>query len=67
SRNAARAFKGKLLLASKQSPQFPTHVVSNLIMLANPLALNDFFFLNLDSDIGKEPEKKLKSVSILYS
>ncbi|WP_426207062.1 ShlB/FhaC/HecB family hemolysin secretion/activation protein [Providencia sp. PROV272] len=66
-RNAARAFKGKLLLASKQSPQFPTHVVSNLIMLANPLALNDFFFLNLDSDIGKEPEKKLKSVSILYS
>ncbi|MCW2256668.1 hemolysin activation/secretion protein [Providencia alcalifaciens] len=66
-RNAARAFKGRLLLESTQSQDRPTNMVSNIIMLANPLLLNDFFYMSLDSDTGEDPSKKLKSASVLYS
>lgn len=66
-RQAIRAFKGRLLLESKASQQLPKHRISNVVMLANPLLLNDFFFGRLDSDIGSRAEKTLKSASILYS
>lgn len=66
-RSAVRAFKGRLLLESKQSQELPNQVISQVAMLANPLLLNDFFFFSLDSDVGRGTSKKFKSASLLYS
>ncbi|MEY1427520.1 ShlB/FhaC/HecB family hemolysin secretion/activation protein [Providencia manganoxydans] len=66
-RTAVRAFKGRLLFESKQSQEQPNQVISQVVMLANPLLLNDFFFFSLDSDIGQGTSKKFKSASLLYS
>ncbi|EKT61001.1 ShlB/FhaC/HecB family hemolysin secretion/activation protein [Providencia sneebia] len=64
---ARRALKGRLSVESKYSQELPAHTVSNIFMLANPLLLNDFFYVGIERDMGIEPDKKLKSAALFYS
>ncbi len=66
-RKVKRAFKGLLSLESQASSGQPTHIASHTFLSANPFLLNDLLYIDIKSDLGIEPNKKLKSVALFYS
>ncbi|MDD9339440.1 MAG: POTRA domain-containing protein [Providencia heimbachae] len=62
-RKVKRAVKGLLSLESQASSGQPTHIISHTLLSANPFLLNDLLYVDMKSDLGIEPNKKLKSAA----
>lgn len=65
--HSQRAIAGHWLLEAKASIDRPNSVARQIVMLANPLLLNDFLYLSAESDLNTESQKKLKSAALFYS
>lgn len=60
-------FKGILSFESQVSTQQAIHEVNNAIFLGNPFRLNDFLFIDINSDFGINQNRELRSAAIFYS